>query len=576
MKYLAVTNFSQNLSRRLMPLAALFLAAVSVPTLEAQVEIAGAPVIGSSNTVSVEPPVSRPGTHTCTVQLFTNQEFADFNTKSFTYTPPAHCAGPWAKVIFEADFTVTKGLQYDRTAQFFLGGANIYYGTTPEPRSNLSPAWHVERDVTELSSLLTTSQPGSAILGNYVGIYNGVDYNGIIYANAKLVFYLTDAINVAPTVPTAVIGLPGNGGAATLNTSASVYTQKVSLPTNVTKAYLDVIAQGQSTDEFWYFNVPNNLTTVLENYGGTAFRETEITIDGTAAGTAPVYPWIFTGGIDPLLWEPLPGFQTLNFKPFRVDLTPFAGQLSDGKTHTLGLRVYNADSYFLIAANLLLYTDPILTKVTGHVTQNTLAASPTAKIINNIKTDGNGDAYGSLEITSARTYAITGDVTTSNGVQTTTVEAATSFTNTQYFTLNADYLQNAVQLTTYKGNTYTTVGGVNSHEAVIYEYPFSIDYAFVGNPDGTYTQNTVANQQYVYTDTQWADGQQQYASNTTYTGNAQDTLSYDANFDITGFSNNKSTEKYVTSDSNGNCYDKTMTAANVKLASVVSSTTCGN
>jgi len=54
----------------------------------------------------------------------------------------------------------------------------------------------------------------------------------------------------------------------------------------------------------------------------TAFRESEVTIDGNPAGVAPVYPWIFTGGIDPELWIPIPGVQTLNFKPYRVNLTP--------------------------------------------------------------------------------------------------------------------------------------------------------------------------------------------------------------------------------------------------------------
>jgi len=151
----------------------------------AQVVLAPAtPVIGSSNTISADPPVPRPDTKPCTVDLFTNLEFADYNTKNYTYTPPADCPGPWAKVVFTADFTVTAGLQYDRTEQFYLGGANLLYGTTAQPRSSLSPDWHVENDVTDLSALLKTSQPGTAILGNLVGESGGQDYTGIIYANA--------------------------------------------------------------------------------------------------------------------------------------------------------------------------------------------------------------------------------------------------------------------------------------------------------------------------------------------------------------------------------------------------------
>jgi len=67
----------------------------------------------------------------------------------------------------------------------------------------------------------------------------------------------------------------------------------------------------------------------------TAFREGEISIDGAPAGAAPVYQWIYTGGIDPFFWEPIPGVQALNFCPYRIDLTPFAGVLSNGQPHTI-------------------------------------------------------------------------------------------------------------------------------------------------------------------------------------------------------------------------------------------------
>jgi len=50
----------------------------------------------------------------------------------------------------------------------------------------------------------------------------------------------------------------------------------------------------------------NDVAAELESCSGTAFRESEVTIDGNPAGVAPVYPWIYTGGIDPFLWIPIP------------------------------------------------------------------------------------------------------------------------------------------------------------------------------------------------------------------------------------------------------------------------------
>ena len=121
----------------------------------------------------------------------------------------------------------------------------------------------------------------------------------------------------AATAPDLVIGMPGNSGAATLGHHHQP-ADAVRHPSDQRRkaAYLDVIAQSQSNDEFWYLCVPNDLAGQLESCGSTGFRETEITIDGIPAGVAPVYPWIYTGGIDPYLWEPIPGVQTLNFKPY--------------------------------------------------------------------------------------------------------------------------------------------------------------------------------------------------------------------------------------------------------------------
>src|SRR5580658_8663171 len=392
------------------------------------------PQIGSSNPITAGPPVSRPHTKPCVVRLFQNLEFANFNLKSFSYTPPGACPGPWEKVVFTADFTVTAGNQYDRTAAFYLGHANIYYGTTAEPGASFSPSWHVERDVTDLSAIFATTQTGEANLGNFVGVSGGVTYNGIIYGNAALEFYPARHPDDAPRTPDIVVPVEGPGGdAGTLNTTADQITQTLNLPTNVERLYLDVIAQSQSNDEFWYFCVPNNDTTNLESCGNTAFRETEVTIDGLPAGVAPVYPWIYTGGIDPFLWEPIPGVQTLDLKPYRVDLTPFAGLLSDGATHTVGVSVFNADSYFLATANVLVFTDHGTSTVTGGILSNTLSAAPSPVVTEKITASSAGVYTGNIQVSSERTFEISGYVNTSHGRVETTVQQSVDFSNFQTF-----------------------------------------------------------------------------------------------------------------------------------------------
>src|ERR1700740_1518084 len=75
-----------------------------------------APVIGSQNTVTADPPVARPNDQPCVVQLYSGLEFADFSIKTYQYTPPGACPGPWQTIIFTGAFNVTAGREFDPTA----------------------------------------------------------------------------------------------------------------------------------------------------------------------------------------------------------------------------------------------------------------------------------------------------------------------------------------------------------------------------------------------------------------------------------------------------------------------------
>ena len=536
------------------------------------------PQVGSSNPATAEPTVPRPTTKPCVVQLFQNFAFENYTPQTFTYAPPSSCPGPWAKVVFTADFTVSAGTQYDRTAAFYLGHANIYYGTTAEPRTALSPSWHVERDVTDLSAIFKSGQTGEANLGNYVGVYDGVDYNGIIYANAALEFYPADARNPAPVVPDMVIPVNGSGGdAGTLNTGADQITQTLNLPQNVERVYLDVIAQNQIGDEFWYFCVPNSETGPLESCGNTAFREGEVSIDGNPAGVAPVYPWIFTGGIDPFLWEPITGVQTLDFVPYRVNLTPFAGLLGDGDTHTVAVSVYNANGYFLATANLLVYLDHGRDKTPGGLIANTLAAEPNPQIQNNIATDSSGNSTGNILTTSKRNFTISGYVDTSHGRVVTTVTQSVDFSNNQQFVVNPTTdEQNLQQLTTVHSITTTQQGPQTVTREQDFQYPLNIDYLFVENANGTYSQTTTVHQ---------ADQKDNgtrfgwfplYSSQLNNEVNSTDVLNWDANFNFTGNTGSQSTGTYTWSNSRGGCYNRTITQKSQVLTSVKNQPWCSS
>jgi hypothetical protein len=529
-----------------------------------------AQTVGSSNTATADPTVPRPHTTPCTVQLFSNLAFADFSPKPFTYAPPAACPGPWAKVVLEADFSVTAGRQFDRTAEIALGHVNIYFGTTAEPSSTVSPSWHVERDLTDYTPLFRSAQSGDVNLGNLVNS----TYTGIIHGSAVVKLYPASASERAPRTADAVLSLSdAPGGTANLANTASVLAPTFNLPANVEGAYLDVISQSQSGDEFWYTCVPDDVAGELFSCGGTAFREAQVTIDGQPAGIAPVYPWIFTGGIDPLLWRPIPGVQTLNFVPYRVDLTPFAGVLSNGQPHQVGVSVFNANNYFAVAASLLLYLDHGSSHVTGAVTQNTVG-TPHPAVQENLSTAADGTITGTVTTTSARHLVLAGYANTSHGRVETKVLQDVRFSNKQDFTVAAtQYVQNITQATTVSSGTETRQGHSVALSGARFSYPLTLNISQLFNADGSFSQTTASDQKYDVQAAGVGNGLPTLSliSNEV---NSKDTLLFSASGSITGFQDRNSSQTYSSLTTDGGCYKRTITSANGMLTAVTDG--CGH
>jgi len=525
--------------------------------------------IGTQFEVTADPVIPRPHGQPCKVQLFTGYTFAFFSdtTQTFPFAPPSSCTGPWKKVVFEADFSENGGVQFDRTASIFLNNTNVYFGTTPEPLAVLTNTWHVERDITDYSALLATPQTGTIVLGNCTTDcpppYNTL-LNGIFTVNADLEFYPVEQGESAPKgIPDMVLPLEQSNGSGGFNLPAFVFlptdqfSTTFTLPTNVERAYLDVISQSQSTDEQWYACFPNDLSAINEVYGcgNTDFRETEITIDGQPAGISPVSAWVYTGFL-PDQWVPSPGIQTLNFVPYRVDLTPFASLLSDGNPHTVSISLFNDDSYFAETASLLLFLDKGSAKVTGAVVQNTLTA-PSPIVKENLK--GTSTVTGTIGVVSDRKFTIAGYVNTSHGKVSTTVEQRQHFHSTQaidFDTVNFTVLDQKTSVEN-KVSSVTTVsargGTVVTHSD--FSFPITVDFTYPVT-DSLFGETVSTTQDYSLNQSIMHNGSLNVFSSVNDSGKATDT------------SPTMSTQEYTTYNSSGRFYDCHITSKDNTLTNV--------
>ncbi len=558
------------------------------------------PVVGSSDVAIADPPVPRPATKPCAVQLFPDERFGAVgeNTRMdsvphpFAYRPPAGCKGPWAKVVLEADFSIDAGHQYDRTASIWLKGVNLYFGTTEEPSPGFGPSWQVERDLTDYSSLLRLPGEGVALVNNWVDSKRA----SIIHASAKLLFYPAETSFPAPRTPDAVYPLNGDGNLpASLQTGDDQLLRSIAFPRNTTRVYIDVFAQSQFHDEFWYTCLPDRYVQQTTAYAmkrgykgapvhpracsGGSYREVEVSVDGKPAGLAPVYPWVYTGGIDPYLWRPTPGVQTLNFVPYRLDLTPFAGLLSDGAPHSVSVRVLGANHYFSVAAALLIYRDSKAGQTGGAVTRNTLAGLTLKPTITSTLGKGAAKVKGDVLTRAKQSYLIEGYVNTSAGRVSTRVEQSISFANRQSFSsVNARTNRHVTAQSAQAESTSSSTGGSSARRSLrrSFDYSLIVDVLRRSNPDNSQTHTVHLQQSFDKQIAQRENGLPPYHASIHNARTTADQVTFSrAHHGLAGNTGQSSTQTFGFTDSLGDCYRAEVKALGGKVSSLAQGLGCG-
>lgn len=365
------------------------------------------------------PPVSRPDTPHCTVTAM-RHDFANSYGQPFTgtLTPPADCPGPWSKVVLDWSGSVA-GRQYDRLAGVWIGGAEVFRTSTPEP----DPAgihWHVDQDLSSFIPLLRTPQPVVVDLGNIVNS----TYTGVYSMTMTVTYYQADRHHPAAATADQVLPVSQSTTAPgwwTLGKGQSG-TSTLTFPRNLTGAKLQVYARGGGCEEFWYSNVPDGYAAQHSAYGlcgGGSYREVQVLVDGRLAGTVQPFPAIYTGGISPLMWRPIPGIDAFRTQPYDVDLTPFAGTLTDGRPHTVTLvPPAGISDGWTLDGSLFLTTDPLRQQTGGAVTTDTITAAP--QISSTVATQPDGSDL--ITTSTGRDWTVAGYVDTSHGRITTRID----------------------------------------------------------------------------------------------------------------------------------------------------------
>ena len=424
----------------------------------------------TDNPVVAAPPVTRPDTSSCSVTLASRfpSNATDGTPQDYhgTLAPPKACPGPWSAVILDQTISVSDR-QYDRSASLQIGRTTVYFGTTQEPSGPTPTVYHVGTDITRFSSLLRTDPPYRGGIGNYTDSV----YTGVYLQTVMITYYRTGPNAPAARVPDAVVGSP------ILNaTPAShiVHVQLSGLPRNITRAVLEITLKGNGCDEQWFDAVTDPVSAKFPKAGlcgNGPYREADVGLDNQPVGAVQTFPYIYSGGIVPTLWRPVPAIGTFDLTPESLDMTPFVGQLVNGKSHDLLINLDNANDTWNIIPTLLLYTDHHAARTSGKLVTDDV--NPVASELQLAQDDGTSITS---TVTSSRKDTTSGYVTTSAGRITTTVVRSSSYRNVDTVE-DAGLTQHVTQAASGVQTVTSTAGRTHVVASHTWNYPLQVDSA---------------------------------------------------------------------------------------------------
>ncbi|KAG9237148.1 peptide N-acetyl-beta-D-glucosaminyl asparaginase amidase A-domain-containing protein [Amylocarpus encephaloides] len=446
--------------------------------------------------IQVEAPLRASyGGASCKQTIVQHEFAASYGTPYIgSYSPPKDCK--FTTTIFNMSVT-SYGINFDRLALLYFGDIELWRMTTAMPvRTGIF--YKYEKDLTIFDSLLRSEEKIIMTLDN---IYNSV-FTGSYNVTITALYFddqetLTPADNILPISSqsssknqSSAFSLPGDNA-----------TTSLTLPRNVERAVVSILASGNGAEEFWFRNVINENKGFFNNdilYGYSPFREVQLIIDGSLAGVSWPFPIVFTGGISPGLWVPIVGIDTYDLPSFEIDISPWLGTLCDGNSHSFELKVVGYDSQttlgtvnsnWVVSASVFIWSDHGGNQTHGSSIESQTPA-PAFEVMPNVTSMNTTNSNLFSKLTAYRFLSHSATITTSSGIRKLTWRQDLSYTNIQNYTAlgyNKTLSQHTRGISTFSATPrkhFTTIS--NS-----YSWPIFFTSNNVVSPDPKATNSTL-------------------------------------------------------------------------------------
>ncbi|KAJ7642299.1 peptide N-acetyl-beta-D-glucosaminyl asparaginase amidase A-domain-containing protein [Mycena rosella] len=365
------------------------------------------------------PPVVPKNGESCTVTLL-QHSFGDgsFNAPAVVeYIPPTHSScgevGKWATISLNLS-VYSIGTQYDRLSAIYLSHSEIWRSSSAEP-TKTGTIWNTIKDVTHFTPLFAKTGDLMMDFSNIISLDLLLD--GVFDVILSATFYAPT--KSFPAAVTSDVIIPLSNLNDTLPNFFTITDDiggitAVTLPDTAVEAYVEVFCSGNSAEEFWYLNTPDEFVQDFPASSGLIgkgpFREIQVLIDDQLAGV--VY-----GAYDqPTYW---------------VDISPFIPVLLDEHVnHTVTLRVvgqgitapsFNSD--WFVSGSIHVRTGS--SKTTGKMTSYSVPALE----ISTVGGSSPGNTTVWTKVVAHRELAIESELNTSEGKKSVRFSQSLDFSN---------------------------------------------------------------------------------------------------------------------------------------------------
>ncbi|SGZ48046.1 CIC11C00000002887 [Sungouiella intermedia] len=266
---------------------------------------------------------------------------------------------PFTNVVLTLKTTVN-GIQYDRLAHLYVGGAEIWRTSTIEPGSR-EVFSEFKKDVSSYASLFQKKTDILFQLDNIVSDW----LTGKFHIELTADFYESKHVSTDSEEGTIAdqylvfdVRKPASKVYPLVDKKDSRSPPIEYLPTdtfvfklpevskNTTRLKLAAFVSGNGNEEFWYSNVLDRFTdrfqkdgTILLGHGPTRFLN--VYVDGQKIASQAPQPFIFTGGYSPSLWNPVVAIDAFDLPSVDIDVTGLLPLLWESGEHELTITVDN-------------------------------------------------------------------------------------------------------------------------------------------------------------------------------------------------------------------------------------------